>query len=60
VLASRPNNQKFVEQLIEEGTKILQVPNPVDPLKASDRRDPYNKPDLCYFSFSLLKPGTID
>jgi hypothetical protein len=26
----------FVKQLIERGTKILQVPNPADSLKASD------------------------
>jgi hypothetical protein len=37
VFASNPNNQKFVKQLIEEGTKIIHVPNPDDPLKASDR-----------------------
>jgi hypothetical protein len=49
--ASSPNNQKFVKQLIEEGTKILHVSNPVDPLKASDEKDPYIKPDLCYFDF---------
>jgi len=36
VSASSPNNQKFVKQLIERGTKILQVPNPTDSLKASD------------------------
>jgi hypothetical protein len=36
VSGSSPNNQKCVKQLIERGTKILQVPNPVDPLKASD------------------------
>jgi predicted peroxiredoxin len=36
VSASSPNNQKFVKQLIEEGTKILHVPNPANPLKASD------------------------
>jgi hypothetical protein len=36
VSASSPKNQKFVKQLIEEGTKILHVPNPADPLKASD------------------------
>jgi hypothetical protein len=36
VYASSPNNQKFVKQLIERGTKILQVPNHVDPLKASE------------------------
>jgi len=36
VFASSSNNQKFVKQLIEEGTKILHVPNPADPLKASD------------------------
>jgi hypothetical protein len=35
--ASSPNKQKFVKQLIEEGTKILHVPKPADPLKASDR-----------------------
>jgi hypothetical protein len=37
VSASSPNNQKFVKQLKEERTKIFHVPNPVDPLKASDR-----------------------
>jgi hypothetical protein len=37
VFASNPNNQKFVKQLIEEGTKIIHVPNPDDPLKPSDR-----------------------
>jgi len=36
VSASCPNNQKFVKQLIEEGTKILHVPNPANPLKASN------------------------
>jgi hypothetical protein len=36
VSASSTNNQKFVKLLIKEGTKILHVPNPVDPLKASD------------------------
>jgi hypothetical protein len=36
VFASNPNNQKFVKQQIEEVTKILHVPNPADPLKASD------------------------
>jgi len=36
VSARSPNNQKFVKQLIERGTKILHVPNPADPLKASD------------------------
>jgi hypothetical protein len=35
VSASSPNNQQFVKQLIEEGTKILHVPNPTDPLKAN-------------------------
>jgi hypothetical protein len=37
VFGSSPNNQKFVKQLIEEGTKILHVQNPTDPLKASNR-----------------------
>jgi len=36
VSVSSQNNQKFVKQLIEEVTKILYVPNPADPLKASD------------------------
>jgi hypothetical protein len=36
VSASSPNNQKFVKQLIEEETRILHVPNPANPLKASD------------------------
>jgi hypothetical protein len=36
VSTSNPNNQKFVKQLIERGTKILKVPNPADPLKARD------------------------
>jgi hypothetical protein len=34
--ASSPNYQNFVKQLIEEGTKILHVPNLANPLKASD------------------------
>jgi hypothetical protein len=36
VSASSLKNQKFVKQLIERGTKILQIPNPANPLKASD------------------------
>jgi hypothetical protein len=36
VSTSSPNNQKFVQQQIEAGTKILQVPNLADPLKVSD------------------------
>jgi hypothetical protein len=51
VCASSPNNQKFVKQLTEEGTKIIHVPNLVDPLKASDGERSYNKLDLCYFGF---------
>jgi hypothetical protein len=35
VSGSSPNNKKFVKQLIEEGKKILHVPNPAEPLKAS-------------------------
>jgi hypothetical protein len=37
VSASSLENKKFAKQLIERGTKILQVPNPAGPLKSSDR-----------------------
>jgi len=30
VSASSSNNQKFVKQLLEEGTKILKAPNPAN------------------------------
>jgi hypothetical protein len=36
VSASSPDNQKFVTQLIKRGTKIVQVTNLADPLKARD------------------------
>jgi len=44
----------------KRGIKILQVPNPADPLKSSTESKPYKKLDLYYFGFELRKPGTMD
>jgi hypothetical protein len=57
VSASSPNNQKFVKQLIERGTKILQVPNPANPLKASDGERSVYKAGFVLLRLLALEAG---
>jgi hypothetical protein len=48
------NNRKLEKSLQvaqKRWTKILQVPNPADPLKTSAREKSVQKLDLCYFCF---------
>jgi hypothetical protein len=55
-----PNNQKFVKQLINGGTKILHVPNPADPLKASDGERSVQKVGFVKLRLLAIEAGTID
>jgi hypothetical protein len=55
VSASSSKNQKFVKQLIERGTKILQVPNPANPLKASDGERSIHKAGFVLLLFLAIE-----